>query len=222
MLVKKINLYSSLTSNRANTISNQQTSQIATSNKINAMDKITFSGKILPKNLVNLANKVVTLYKKADFPVEAARNLLDKATAIPAKQEELAFEIIKKGTKFEAPVEINGKNYLCKASIGRYFDGDELCMDIGEGTEARRYRIEIKRDSQDFSKEAVSKISKIRVQKFSDQYYIDLHTVNATKTRNLDKTYCFSDFIPLDKKDDYTNAVSTVQTLLNALAKKNQ
>lgn len=156
MLVSRIMPYSGISSN--------------SKNKTNATSNVAFQArppKRLPEDFVALANKVADRYKVLYEPISEAHWTLGRTKASEAEKEQ-ALAIIRKGVFLEAPVMIADKKQICRAEIGQYCEGKELCLDIGnEGEkEARRYRITL----PSFEYKATD-TSKLTVQKTGQEGY---------------------------------------------------
>lgn len=177
--------------------SNNNVSNVELAQKINGImtDTVSFgtnTQRFLPQDLVSTANEVLKKYRVLKLPIDNAHDVLSR-TKSTEEEKKAAYEIIGKGIKLETPVVISGKNNVCEASLGQYYGGWEFCIDLGKDKDARRYRLELKDKN-------VSDRSELKMQKKGEGGN-------------------FLDFIPLKDPKVYESAVSTVKTMLEALAK---
>lgn len=192
MLVHKINLTSNLAlKNQTNMKSNSNNRALSYSN---ATDTITFSAinRSIPKEIRNQANIILKKYRELEAPIIEAEKITSKTRATD-EEIEAAEKIIANGIKMEAPVEIAGEKQLCKVEIGNYMSGNELELQVGEGENARNYRLKLAGKNKD----KVSLSSKLKISKFG-------------------KEGCFSETIPLNTQEEFDNTLTIVKTLLNA------
>jgi hypothetical protein len=181
MLITKITSFSGFASN--------------TANRANAQNNVTFAATtpmVLPADVIKLTNRVVGMLAA---PVRDAYQIFDGRQATTAERFR-ALEVIRNGITLKAPVEISGKQRICKTHIRQSEEGHELCMDIGEGKKARRYKIELNFDE----KGKVTNSSELKLQKLENES-------NPP------------DFISLKDQNLYTTTVSTCKMLLEAFVK---
>lgn len=156
----------------------------------------TRTPRILPEDLVSSANEIIKKLKSKELqiPIENARSVLD-SPYVTEEEQLKAIAILQKGVMLQSPVEINGKTQSCTANLGHYYGEWELCMDVGKDKGMTRYRVGI-----DFDAEKVIPSSEFKVQQH-------------------DESGNHLGFASLKDSKAYNKAVSTVKTLLDALAK---
>lgn len=189
MHVNKIGLFSAPAINNSSLPNNQQRNYMSVFNRINVADSLAFTGssaRLFPEDVMNLASRVVKRRGEIGISLDYKKPL-------------------------EVPTEIFGVKQNCKVSIGQYCGGHELCMDIGEGKNARRYRIEL---SIDYSKNSLPN--------FDVRHRAKLKIQKQGKLTQSAQTETFCDFVSLQDKKTYATAVSVVRTILETLSKVNQ
>ena len=183
MLVNKITSLSSF-ANRPNNVKNQQKNYTTALNKASTQDSISFGlrakimQRFIPQDLIDSANKAL------------------KKFFIPGKNSPNVF-FVELGKKRCIPVEISGKTHMVEAFIGRDLRGFELCMDLGKGKEARRYRLGIANGVM--GPEKITEQSKFRMQKLGEEGY-------------------FNKFMSLTENKNYYKAASVIGKILEALS----
>lgn len=118
-----------------------QNHQLSLKNQLSA-DTVSFkglTGSVMLKEFVKPANKVLELVRPQYIAMREATNILGKASS--SKLVGMANQIIADYKPLESIVIIDKKPHLCQVHIQNFPAGNALCLDVGKGHEAKRYKI---------------------------------------------------------------------------------